>query len=68
MGALVAAFVSYRHALQVVRAHSETGPMALAYPDTAGSGAGSLSADAATFNQDASRERSGRQSRHMSRP
>jgi hypothetical protein len=32
--ALVAAFVSYRHALQVVRAHGETGPLALAYPVT----------------------------------
>ena len=32
--ALVAAFVSYRHALQVVRAHDETGPLALAYPIT----------------------------------
>lgn len=32
--ALVAAFVSYRHALTVVRAHGETGPLALAYPLT----------------------------------
>jgi hypothetical protein len=32
--ALVAAFVSYRHALQVVRAHGESGAMALAYPLT----------------------------------
>jgi Protein of unknown function (DUF2637) len=32
--ALVAAFVSYRHALQVVRAHGESGPLALAYPAT----------------------------------
>lgn len=32
--ALVAAFVSYRHALQVVRAHGETGALALAYPLT----------------------------------
>ena len=32
--ALVAAFVSYRHALQVVRAHGETGLLALAYPVT----------------------------------
>jgi Protein of unknown function (DUF2637) len=32
--ALVAAFVSYRHALQVVRLHGETGPLALAYPLT----------------------------------
>jgi hypothetical protein len=32
--ALVAAFVSYRHALQVVRAHGETGPLVLAYPVT----------------------------------
>ena len=28
---LVAAFVSYRHALQVVRAHGESGVLALAY-------------------------------------
>ena len=32
--ALVAAFVSYRHALQVVRVHGESGPLALAYPLT----------------------------------
>lgn len=32
--ALVAAFVSYRHALQVVRLHGESGPLALAYPLT----------------------------------
>ncbi|HUY51696.1 MAG TPA: DUF2637 domain-containing protein [Streptosporangiaceae bacterium] len=32
--ALVAAFVSYRHALQVVRAHGELGTLALAYPLT----------------------------------
>jgi Protein of unknown function (DUF2637) len=32
--ALVAAFVSYRHALQVVRAHGESGPLAAAYPLT----------------------------------
>jgi hypothetical protein len=32
--ALVAAFVSYRHALQVVRAHGESGGLALAYPLT----------------------------------
>lgn len=32
--ALVAAFVSYRHALQVVRAHGEPGTLALAYPLT----------------------------------
>ena len=32
--ALVAAFVSYRHALQVVRAHGESGALALAYPLT----------------------------------
>jgi hypothetical protein len=32
--ALVAAFVSYRHALQVVRAHGESGALALAYPVT----------------------------------
>jgi hypothetical protein len=31
---LVAAFVSCRHALQLVRAHGESGPMALAYPVT----------------------------------
>jgi hypothetical protein len=32
--ALVAAFVSYRHALTVVRAHGESGALALAYPLT----------------------------------
>jgi hypothetical protein len=32
--ALVAAFVSYRHALTVVRAHGESGGLALAYPLT----------------------------------
>jgi hypothetical protein len=32
--ALVAAFVSYRHALQVVRANGESGLLALAYPLT----------------------------------
>ena len=32
--ALVAAFVSYWHALQVVRAHGESGALALAYPLT----------------------------------
>jgi hypothetical protein len=32
--ALVAAFVSYRHALTVVRAHGESGGLALAYPRT----------------------------------
>jgi hypothetical protein len=32
--ALVAAFVSYRHALTVVRAHGESGVLALAYPLT----------------------------------
>jgi hypothetical protein len=32
--ALVAAFVSYRHALQVVRAHGESGALAMAYPLT----------------------------------
>jgi hypothetical protein len=32
--ALVAAFVSYRHALQVVRAHGESGGLALAWPLT----------------------------------
>ena len=32
--ALVAAFMSYRHALQVVRAHGESGTLALAYPLT----------------------------------
>ena len=32
--ALVAAFVSYRHALQVFRAHGESGTMALVYPLT----------------------------------
>jgi hypothetical protein len=32
--ALVAACVSYRHALQVVRAHGESGGLALAYPLT----------------------------------
>jgi hypothetical protein len=32
--ALVAAFVSYRHALQVVRVHGESGALALAYPLT----------------------------------
>ena len=32
--ALVAAFVSYRHALVVVRAHGESGALALAYPLT----------------------------------
>jgi hypothetical protein len=30
----VAAFVSYRHALQVVLEHGETGKLALAYPLT----------------------------------
>lgn len=38
--ALVAAFVSYRHALQVVRAHGESGALALAYPVSAGGRAG----------------------------
>ena len=32
--ALVAAFVSYRHALTVVRAHGESGALAMAYPLT----------------------------------
>ena len=32
--ALVAAFVSYWHALQVVRAHGESGALALVYPVT----------------------------------
>jgi hypothetical protein len=30
----VAAFVSYRHALHVVRVHGESGALALAYPLT----------------------------------
>jgi Protein of unknown function (DUF2637) len=34
VAALVAAFVSYRHALTVVRAHNESGTLALAYPLT----------------------------------
>jgi hypothetical protein len=33
--ALVAAFVSYGHALQVVWAHGESGALALAYPVSA---------------------------------
>jgi hypothetical protein len=32
--ALIAGWVSYRHALDVVRAHGETGAVALAYPGT----------------------------------
>ena len=32
--ALVGAFVSYRHALTVVRAHGESGALAMAYPLT----------------------------------